>query len=326
MKARAIFLLLVILASGACLSCHKGEMRSWQARVLELYLRAKSLGSPKSGELDVARERASVESMAGMFKPFGEIRCEPVTIAGIPAEWITPQAVQPGRAILYLHGGSFNSGSIGTHRTLAGNIAIASKAPALLLGYRLAPEHPFPAAVEDALAAFDWLLRQGFAPNQVVVAGDSAGGTLTLSLLLHRRDRRQPLPAAAVCLSPAPDLSFSGESWKFNSKKDLMIDEGKERKAVELYLRDMDPRSPAASPSFADLRGLPPILIQVGSYEALLSDSQRFAEKARAAGVEVTLEVWPGMQHEWQFAAKFLPEGRHAIARIGAFLETIFTR
>jgi monoterpene epsilon-lactone hydrolase len=236
MKARAVFFLIIILASGVFLSCNypverkqgavvgEGEMRSWQARVLEIWLRAKRLGSPRSGELDVVRERAQVESMAGMFKPLGAIRCDPVTANGVPAEWIVPQDAQPGRVILYLHGGSFNSGSIASHRTLAGNIAIASKARAILLGYRLAPEHPFPAAVEDSLAAFDWLLGQGLAPNQVVVAGDSAGGTLALSLLIQRRDRRQPLPAAAVCLSPGPDLTFAGESWKFNSKKDLMID------------------------------------------------------------------------------------------------------
>ncbi|MCX7031475.1 MAG: alpha/beta hydrolase [Spirochaetes bacterium] len=135
------------------------------------------------------------------------------------------------------------------------------------------------------------------------------------------RHRRQP---CAFC--PAPDLTFSGASWGFNSEKDLMIEEGKEREAVRLYLRDTDPRSPFASPSFADLGGLPPLLIQVGSHEVLLSDSERFAEKARAAGVDVQLEVWPEMQHEWQFAARFLPEGRSAISHAGAFLRAAFSR
>jgi len=301
-------------------------MVSWQARTLELYLRIKRLFSDSSGRLDVARERADVESMAGMFKPLGAIQGEPVDANGVPAEWIVPQGVPSARAVLYLHGGSFNSGSIVSHRTLAANVALAAKARSLLIDYRLAPEHPFPAAVEDAVAAYDWLLAQGYDPGQIVVSGDSAGGTLALALLLYLRDRNSPLPAAAVCLSPAPDLTFSGESWLFNARKDLMLDVKKERKAVEIYLRGADPRAPLASPTFGDLRGLPPLLIQVGSHELLLSDCTRLADKARAAGVDVRLEVWPGMQHEWQFAAKFLPEGRRAIANIAAFVDELFSR
>lgn len=299
-------------------------MASWQARILDVYLKVMRRLSGGSGELDVAKERAEVESMAAMFKPFGKVQCEPVVANGVPAEWIIPSAVQPGRVILFIHGGSFNSGSIVSHRTLAGNVALASKARALLIGYRLAPEHPFPAAVEDTLASYEWLLAQGIAPGQIVVTGDSAGGTLALNLLIHLRDHDQPLPAAAVCLSPAPDLTFSGESWAYNFKKDLMLDEGKERRSIEIYLREGDPRSPLASPSFADLHGLPPLLIQIGSHELLLSDAERFAGKAKAAGVDVTLEVWQHMQHEWQFAAKFLPEGKQAISRVGAFVEEIW--
>jgi acetyl esterase/lipase len=298
-----------------------GDMVSWQTRVLEAYLAIKRRLSDQSGELDVAKERADVESMAKMFKPLGPIRCEPDAANGVPAEWILPLGAQPVRVILFLHGGSFNSGSIVSHRTLAGNVALAAEARVLLIDYRLAPEHPFPAAIEDALAAYKWLLAQGIAPRQMVVAGDSAGGTLALALLIQLRDHGQPLPAAAVCLSPAPDLTFSSESWTFNAKKDLMLDDRKERKSVEIYLRGADPRGPLASPSFADLSGLPPLLIQVGSHELLLSDAERLAEKAKAAGVDVTLEIWPGMQHEWQFAATFLPEGKRAIARVGEFVK-----
>jgi acetyl esterase/lipase len=300
-------------------------MPSWQAHVLEIYLIIKRRFSDQSGQLDVARERADVESMAGMFKPLRPIQCDPVVANGVPAEWIVPEGPQMSRAILFLHGGSFNSGSIASHRTLAGNVAIASKGRALLIDYRLAPEHPFPAAVEDAVAAYEWLLGQGCAPRQIVVAGDSAGGTLTLALLIHLRDHNRPLPAAAVCLSPAPDLTFSGESWVFNSKKDLMLDERKERRAIEIYLKGADPRAPLASPYFGDLRGLPPLLIQIGSHELLLSDATRVAEKAKEAGVDVTLEVWPEMQHEWQFAAKVLPEGKRAISNIGAFVEAVLS-
>jgi monoterpene epsilon-lactone hydrolase len=296
-------------------------MVSWQARALEAYLVIKRRLSDQSGELDVERERADVESMAKMFKPLGPIRCKPVSANNVPAEWILPLGVPPARVILFLHGGSFNSGSIVSYRTLAGNVALAAEARSLLLGYRLAPEHPFPAAIEDALAAYQWLLAQGVDPRQLVVAGDSAGGTLVLALLVQLRDKRQPLPAAAVCLSPAPDLTFSSESWTFNARKDLMLDARKERKSVEIYLKGANPRGPLASPTFADLSGLPPLLIQVGSHELLLSDAERLAEKAKAAGVDITLEVWPGMQHEWQFAANFLPEGRRAIARVGEFVK-----
>ena len=297
-------------------------MVSWQARALEAYLVIKRRLSDQSGELVVAKERADVESMAKMFKPLGAIRCEPVAANGVLAEWILPVGAQPARAVLFLHGGSFNSGSIVSHRTLAGNVAIAADARSLLIDYRLAPEHPFPAAIEDAQTAYEWLLSQGVAPRQLIVAGDSAGGTLAMALLLQLRDKRQPLPAAAVCLSPAPDLTFSSESWTFNARKDLMLDARKERKSVEIYLKGADPRGPLASPSFADLSGLPPLLIQVGSHELLLSDAERLAEKAKAVGVDVTLEVWPGMQHEWQFAATFLPEGRRAIARVGNFVKS----
>ncbi len=259
--------------------------------------------------------------MASMFKPLCAIECQPVVAHGLPAEWILPERRRALPAILYLHGGSFNSGSISSHRTLAGNVAFACKGRALLLDYRLAPEHPFPAALEDAAAAYAWLLEQGYAPHEIVVAGDSAGGTLTLALLIYLRDHHRPLPAAAVCLSPVTDLTFSGKSWAFNSKKDLMLDERKERQSVEIYLRGADPRAPLASPYFGDLRGLPALLIQIGSHELLLSDATRFVEKAMQAGVDATLEVWPQMQHEWQFAAKFLPEGKRAILKIGAFVE-----
>ncbi len=296
-------------------------MVSWQTRALEAYLVIKRLLSDQSGNLDVAKERADVETMAKMFKPLGPIRSEPAVANGVPAEWILPIGLEPARIVLFLHGGSFNAGSIVSHRTLAGNVALAAEARALLIDYRLAPEHPFPAATDDALAAYQWLLAERIPPRQIVIAGDSAGGSLALALLVQLRDLRQPLPAAAVCLSPAPDLTFSSESWTFNARKDLMLDARKERKSVEIYLKGADPRGPLASPTFANLAGLPPLLIQVGSQELLLSDAERFAEKARTAGVDVTLEVWPGMQHEWQFAADFLPEGRRAIARVGEFVK-----
>jgi monoterpene epsilon-lactone hydrolase len=299
---------------------------SWQARALKAYMIAKRRFSPQSNELDVARERASVESMTRMFKSLGAVRWTPVAANGVPAEWIVPEGLESDRAILYLHGGSFIAGSIVSHRTLAGNVALAARSRSLLLDYRLAPEHPFPAAIEDAVAGYEWLLAQGFAPAQIVVAGDSAGGNLSLSLLVYLRDHHRPLPAAAVCLSPVPDLTYSSESWVFNLKKDMIANERMERLSVEVYLNGADPRTPLASPYFADLQGLPPLLIQVGSHEVILSDAMRFAEKAKQARVEVTLEVWPGMQHVWQFAATLMPESRRAIFRIGEFIQEEFRK
>ncbi len=183
-------------------------MVSWQTRALEAYLVIKRLLSDRSGNLDVAKERADVESMAKMFKPLGPIQCEPVAANGVPAEWICPVGATPARTVLFLHGGSFNSGSIVSHRTLAGNVALAADARSLLIDYRLAPEHPFPAAIEDALAAYQWLLAQGIAPRQIVVAGDSAGGSLVLALLVQLRDQRQPLPGRRCLPLPCagPDL------------------------------------------------------------------------------------------------------------------------
>jgi monoterpene epsilon-lactone hydrolase len=299
-------------------------MASWKARLISSFLALRNRIKGRSGRLDVPGERAEVESMTRLFRPIGPIQSEPVSAQGVPAEWIRSPGRETRRAVLYLHGGSFVSGSIASHRTLAGNVALASDSRVLLIDYRLAPEHPFPAAVEDAVTAYTWLLAQGFSPGHLAVAGDSAGGNLALELLIHLRDHHQPAPAAAVCFSPAVDLTYSGASWVFNAEKDLLCEEAKEREAVRLYLRDTDPRSPLASPSFADLGGLPPLLIQVGSHEVLLSDCENLAEKARAAGVDVQFEAWPEMQHEWQFAARFLPEARSAISHAGAFLVSAF--
>ena len=304
----------------------QGRARSWQSRVLEGFMILNRRFSQHSSELDVARQRAEVESITRMFKPMGAIESDPVVANGVPAEWIFTQGLRPTRVILHLHGGSFTSGSIASHRTLAGNVALAAGSRSLLIDYRLAPEHPFPAAVEDAVASYEWLLSQGFAGGQIVLVGDSAGGNLALALLVYLRDHHRPMPAAAVCLSPGPDLTFAGESWVFNSRRDILIDERMIRQAVDYYLNGADPRTPLASPYFADLRGLPPLLIQVGSQEVFLSDATRFAEKARQAGVEVTLDVWPGMQHVWHFAAGLMPESRRAIFRIGAFVETVFRK
>jgi acetyl esterase/lipase len=238
----------------------------------------------------------------------------------VPSEWIVPAGVTTQKCILHLHGGTFFAGSINSHRSLAANIAKAAKVRALLIGYRLAPEHPFPAGLEDSLAAYQWLLEQEIPSSCITIVGDSAGGALAVGMALSLREAGMPMPAAIVCLSPALDLTFTGETWKSNLKSDVMLELAKEKAGVDLYLNGIDPRHPLASPLFADPKGLPPILIQVGSDEALLSDSLSFAKKAKAAGVDVTLEVWEGMQHEWQFAVGIFPEAQKAVERIGEFI------
>ena len=293
---------------------------SWQAVLLKTIFRAQGFFAPSSDELDIPRERAVLEGYTKVFKPLGEMDVTRLDAGGVPGAWIVPSGLETKRIVLYLHGGGYNAGSITSHLPLTSNIALAAKARVLAIDYRLAPEHLFPAAVEDALAAYRWLLNESVLPRQIVVAGDSAGGGLTLSLILLLREKGLPLPAAAVCLSPWTDLTCSGKSWTTNAKIDFMLNKGSTFNAAKLYLGDADPRSPLASPLYADPAGLPPLLIQVGSEEVLLSNSTLFAEKARLAGVDVTLENWKGMQHVWQFTASMLPEARQAVARIGEFI------
>ncbi len=298
-------------------------MTSINGIVLNGLFRFRQLVSPTSRPLNVSKERAEFERLAPVFKSLVKLNTEPVDVNGVPGEWVTPPRVEGGRTVLYLHGGYYVLGSIRSYRNMAGNVAAAARARALIVDYRLAPEHPFPAALDDALTAYHWLLEHEATPEQITLAGDSAGGGLALALLLFLRERGEPLPAAAVCMSPATDLSLSGETWRTNARKDVVVSRYLAEQAQLMYLRDTDPCNPLASPLFAGLHGLPPILIQVGSDEFVLSDSICFAECARSAGVDVTLEVWPGMQHVWQFCASLLPEGRQALTRIGDFIRAV---
>jgi monoterpene epsilon-lactone hydrolase len=301
-------------------------MTSIQANLLILYFQFQHFISPPARTLDLAKERSNMEALSKMFKPLTQLKNTPIDIKGVSGEWITPQHVTNGRVLLYLHGGYYLIGSIQSHRNLAGNIAANASARALILAYRLAPENPFPAGLEDAITAYSWLLEQDTRSGQIFLAGDSAGGGLVLATLLALRERGIHLPAGAVCLSPVTDVTKSGESWKTNAKKELVLNPYLFEQISPLYLRDISPYDPLASPLFGDLHGLPPLLIQVGSDEALLSDSMSLAERAREAGVDVTLEVWPRMQHVWQFTASFMPEGRQAIKKIGEFINIIYQK
>jgi epsilon-lactone hydrolase len=249
-----------------------------------------------------------------------DVGCEPVEAGDVKAEWIVPPGVAEDRVILYLHGGGYVMGSINTHRAMVARIARASNGRALALDYRLAPEHPFPAAVDDATAAYRWLLTQGYKPNKIAIAGDSAGGGLALAALIALRDAKTPLPACAVAISPWTDMEGTGGSMKTKAAKDPMAGSAPLLNMAKLYLGSADPKNPLASPLHADYRGLPPLLIQVGEAETLLDDSTRVADRAKSAGVKVDLEVWDEMIHVWHVFAKLLPEGQQAIGRIGEYV------
>jgi epsilon-lactone hydrolase len=264
--------------------------------------------------------RAKMEALAAHAPLALDIDCRRIDIAGIPAEWVQVTGTWREGAILYLHGGSYIFGSISTHRELASRLSRAAAAPVLVLGYRLAPEHPFPAAVKDTVAAYRYLVAQRFDPARLVIAGDSAGGGLALATLVALRDAGVQQPAAAVCLCPWTDLANSGRSMITRASVDPMLVPDRLRLQAQIYLGGADARTPLASPLYADLRGLPPLLLQVGDTEILLDDSTRLAEKALEAGVAARLEIWEGMIHCWQAFAWMLPEGQKAIDRIGEFI------
>jgi len=264
--------------------------------------------------------RTGFEQMTSFFPVPADVRCEQVDAGGVSAEWImTPQATAE-RVIFYLHGGGYAIGSVKTHRELISRISRAAGARALAIDYRLAPEHPFPAAVEDATTAYRWLLENGVEPTRIVIAGDSAGGGLTVATLVALRDAGDPLPAAGVCLSPWVDLEGIGESMTARAEVDPMVQRDGLLAMAKAYLGDANPRLPLAAPLYADLTGLPPLLIQVGTAETLLDDSTRLAERARSAGVDVVLEPWEDMIHVWHLFASMLPEGQQAVDRIGEFI------
>lgn len=271
---------------------------------------------------DLKALRGVMEGMSG-FPSAGETKCTPVQAGGVPAEWISATGAADDRVILYVHGGGYVMGSIATHRELVARLSKASGARGLALDYRLAPEHPFPAAVDDALAAYRWLLSQNIKPANIVVAGDSAGGGLAVATLLAIRDAKLPLPAAGVGISPWVDMEGTGESMVTRAKADPVVQKQGLLGMAQLYLGGKDAKSPLAAPLHADLTGLPPLLIQVGDAETLLDDSTRLAEKAKKAGVKVELEVWPEMPHVWHLFAPFLPEGQQAIEKIGKYVRQI---
>jgi acetyl esterase/lipase len=270
----------------------------------------------------VQEQRTRMDELArrGIHIPKG-ITVRAIQVDGIHSEWIEPIDASSTKAILYLHGGGYCICSLDTHRGLAARLALASQTRVLIIDYRLAPENPFPAALEDALSAYRWLLEQGYSAQHIAIGGDSAGGGLALATILRLRDAKQILPAALFLLSPWTDLTFSGDSHRTLRAIDPIFGgESSSLKFGPAYLGVEDPTNPLVSPLFADLHEFPPTLIHVGSDEILLDDSTRLNVKLKASGVVTRLEIWDGMWHVFQIFAPYVPEAQLAICQIGEFI------
>jgi acetyl esterase/lipase len=253
-------------------------------------------------------------------------RLEGVTIRdGLRGIWVSLPDSLAERVVLFFHGGGFTTGSTDSHLGLCIRLARASRARVFSVDYRLAPEHIFPAAVEDAVTAYRYLIAKGFGPHHIVPVGISVGGTLVLSLLISARDEGLPLPIAGVCMSPATDMLFEGESMLKNRERDWITPE-RLHAIRTVYLAGRDAKNPLASPVYARLAGLPRLYVQAGTHELLVSDIGAFVDKARWAGVPVQAEIWEGMFHSWQLFSEQVPEGQEAIDQAGSFIGDVLGR
>lgn len=266
--------------------------------------------------------REQVEKGAGIFGKLPEgFKLEPVKIDDLQAEWMIPPGSKKDKVILYFHGGGLVVGSIKAHRAIVAKVVKGSGMAALLFDYGLAPEHPYPEALNDSMAAYNYLLAAGVKPSNIAFMGDSGGGGLCMAAMLALKEKGLPLPAAAVALSPWTDLTNSGDSWVTNAITDNLCWKDAQTAFSKYYAGDNDPADPLLSPLFGDLRGFPPLLIYAGGDETLLSDSTRFAEKAEAAGVNVTLHVGKGLFHCYPACSPLFPEAKQAMDEICAFLK-----
>jgi monoterpene epsilon-lactone hydrolase len=282
----------------------------------------KLLGS-KPRPVGWQERRQRLDEVGSTWPVAPDVQCEAIDCDGVAGEWSIVGGSEPSRVLLYFHGGGYCSGSILSHRRLVTEAGRAAGMRTLAIGYRLAPEHPYPAAHEDALAAWRFLRRQGLAASSIVVGGDSAGGNLTLGLINRLRAAEEELPACAWLLSPWTDLTMSGETLATKDAIDPLIHEAYLTELADAYAPPpVDRRDPLISPLFADLAGFPPTLIQVGSAETLLADATRLALAAGVADVDVTLQVWPHMIHAWPVWNAHLEDGRRALAEAGRFIRT----
>jgi epsilon-lactone hydrolase len=299
-------------------------MQSIQSKIIIWLLRHRHLFKMQlrpevvDNNFSVIEFREGVDKATAKMKIPKGVRTETIQIEHMEAEWIVPEQANDGKVLLYIHGGGFISGSVQTHRMHVAKFALSSQLKSLVFNYRLAPEHPFPAAPEDCVTVYKWLLRQGYAPEDIVVGGESAGGTLTLSLLLALKGEKIKLPAAAFAISPVTDLRCEADSFRTNAKKDIAPD-GSWNVWTNYYISNQDPTLPLLSPLMGDYEGLPPLYICVGTDEIHFDDCVNVAQKAKEHGVGVTLRTWPHMVHAFPILSPLFPEAKQALAEICAF-------
>jgi monoterpene epsilon-lactone hydrolase len=281
-------------------------------------LRAKLLSRPRS--TDYRQRRKDLDALGQSYALAGDVTIEKISANGVAAEWTSTPGAARDAAVLYVHGGGYVIGSLDSHRHLVAETGRAANTVALALDYRLAPEHPFPAAVDDAVAGYRFLLGQGFKPSRIAIAGDSAGGGLVVAAMVAIREAGLAQPGCGWCLSPWIDMEGLGGSMDSKAADDPMVQKPGLLDMAALYLAGADPRSPLAAPLYADLAGLAPLLIQVGAAETLLDDAVRLAQRAGATDVPVDLQIWPEMVHVWPLFHPELAAGRRALDAAGAFI------
>jgi monoterpene epsilon-lactone hydrolase len=275
---------------------------------------------------DIAQRRRDIDARGLAYRLPADIKAEPVAANGVRSEWTSSPDADPSRVVLYFHGGGYVIGSLDSHRHMVAEIGRAARARTLAIDYRLAPEHPFPAAVDDAMDAYRFLLSRGVQPRGITIAGDSAGGGLVVAAMVAIREAGLPQPACGWPISPWVDMEAIGGSMTSKAATDPTVQQAGILDMAKLYLKDANPRSPLAAPIYADLRGLAPLLIQVGAAETLLDDAIRLAHVAGAADVAVDLQVWPEMIHVWHIYYPELAAGRRAIAAGGEFAKAMTSR
>jgi acetyl esterase/lipase len=284
-------------------------------------IRAQLAAGPRP--VDLAGRRARLDGLGSGYTIPADVHIEPVDADGVEAEWTWTPEADLSRVLLFLHGGGYISGSIASHRHMMAQAGREARARTLAVGYRLAPEHPFPAALDDTLAAYRFLLAQGFSPRRIAIGGESAGGGLALAALTSLRDAGEALPACAWLSSPWTDLQQTGATMQTKAAVDPLIQKAYLDELAAAYLHGEDATNPLASPIHADLRGLPPLLIHSGSAETMLDDSGRLAIAAGSAGVRVTFEIWPDMIHAFTLFYPQLAAGRAALAQVGRFVRAM---
>lgn len=268
----------------------------------------------------IADRRAGWEKLAGRFPAAPDVTFDVIDCNGVPGLKVTPPNAQSPRSILYIHGGGFVLGSSHTYREFTGRLGRAACATSIVPDYRLAPEHPFPAGLEDTVKVYEWMLDQGYDPEHLAIAGDSAGASLSLAMFHVLKSKGKPLPACFVGICGWYDLTNSSESIYTNGTRDIFVPPNFTDAAAKIYLQDADPRDVLASPLLGDVSGFPPSLIQIGGMERLIDDSTRLHEKMEKAGVKSVLEVWPDMPHIWHFFGPMLDEGIAATERAAEFI------